>query len=54
MPYLIWSTKGEQAQIERRMKARAAILAGRSANPELGLLIEENGIPSGTRRVPQN
>jgi len=51
MPYLIWSTKGEQAQIERRMKARAAILAGRSANPELGLLIEENGIPSGTRRV---
>lgn len=51
MPYLVWSTKGEQAQIERRMKARAAILAGRSANPELGLLIEENGIPSGTRRV---
>ncbi|MBE4459593.1 DEAD/DEAH box helicase [Vibrio parahaemolyticus] len=51
MPYLVWSTKGEQAQIERRMKARAAILDGRSANPELGLLIEENGIPSGTRRV---
>lgn len=51
MPYLAWSTKGEQAQIERRMKARAAILAGRSANPELGVLIEENGIPSGTRRV---
>lgn len=51
MPYLVWSTKGEQAQIERRMKARAAILAGRSANPELGLVIEENGIPSGTRRV---
>lgn len=36
MPYLVWSTKGEQAQIERRMKARAAILDGRSANPELG------------------
>lgn len=50
-PYLVWSTKGEQTQIERRMKARAAILTGRSANPELGLLIEENGIPSGTRRV---
>lgn len=51
MPYLVWSTKGEQTQIERRMKARKAILLGRSANPELGLLIEKKGIPSGTRRI---
>ena len=40
---LILSLKGEVAQIERRMNARQAILEGRSANPQLGLLIEERG-----------
>ncbi len=40
---LILSLKGDVAQIERRMNARQAILEGRSANPQLGLLIEEKG-----------
>ncbi|PKG48419.1 DEAD/DEAH box helicase [Halomonas sp. MES3-P3E] len=40
---LILSLKGDVTQIERRMAARQAILEGRSANPQLGLLIEEHG-----------
>jgi hypothetical protein len=40
---LILSLAGEVAQIKRRMNARQAILEGRSANPQLGLLIEEQG-----------
>lgn len=40
---LILSLKGDVTQIERRMNARQAILEGRSANPQLGLLIEEQG-----------
>ncbi|GAB4137640.1 MAG: hypothetical protein Kow0040_24450 [Thermogutta sp.] len=40
---LILSLVGEIIQIKRRMKARRLILEGRSANPQLGLLIEENG-----------
>lgn len=40
---LIFSLAGEIAQIKRRMAARRAILEGRSANPQLGVLIEENG-----------
>jgi len=39
----ILSLKGDVTQIERRMAARQAILEGRSANPQLGLLIEEHG-----------
>lgn len=35
---------GEIAQIKRRMTARRLILEGRSANPHLGVLIEENGV----------
>ncbi|EPB0854871.1 DEAD/DEAH box helicase [Yersinia enterocolitica] len=42
--FLILSINGDKIQIERRMQARSAILAGRSANPLLGLLIEENGV----------
>lgn len=49
--YIVWSTKGEQIQIERRMKARSAILEGRSANPLLGLLIEEGGVLPKIQRV---
>jgi len=41
--FLILSINGDKTQIERRMKARSAILEGRSANPLLGLIIEENG-----------
>ena len=37
----------------RRMRARAAILEGRSANPSLGLLIEDNGILPQVQRVTQ-
>lgn len=40
---LILSLAGETTQIKRRMAARQAILEGRSANPQLGLLIEERG-----------
>lgn len=51
LPYLVWSTKGEQIQIERRMRARSAILEGRCANPLLGLLIEEGGTLPDIQRV---
>lgn len=40
---LILSLAGEIAQIKRRMAARSAIVEGRAANPQLGLLIEERG-----------
>jgi len=40
---LVLSLAGEVAQIKRRMLARKAILEGRAANPQLGLLIEEQG-----------
>lgn len=46
---LILSLAGEIAQIKRRMFARKKILEGRSANPQLGLLIEENGEIAPTR-----
>jgi len=46
---LILSLAGEIAQIKRRMSARKAILEGRSANPQLGLLIEEKGKIAPTR-----
>jgi DNA polymerase III delta prime subunit len=38
---LILSILGDFAQIERRIKARRAVKEGRSANPLLGLIIEE-------------
>lgn len=41
--WLIYSIAGEVAQIKRRMTARKQIQTGRAANPNLGLLIEENG-----------
>ncbi|MER2512943.1 MAG: AAA domain-containing protein [Nitrosomonas ureae] len=47
---LVLSLKGDVAQIERRMNARQAILEGRSANPQLGLLIEEQGQIARTRK----
>ena len=37
------SMAGDVAQIKRRLHARKAILKGRSANPQLGLLVEEKG-----------
>ncbi|MFN4002080.1 DEAD/DEAH box helicase [Microcella sp.] len=40
---LVLSLQGEVAQIRRRHSARKAIVQGRSANPQLGLIIEENG-----------
>ena len=49
--WLILPVAGEVAQIRRRMQARASIVAGRSANPSLALLIEEKGrVPP--RRLP--
>ncbi|GIW92910.1 MAG: hypothetical protein KatS3mg110_0951 [Pirellulaceae bacterium] len=46
---LILSLVGHVAQIKRRMFARKAILEGRAANPQLGLLIEEKGRIAPTR-----
>lgn len=46
---LILSLAGEIAQIKRRMNARKTIIEGRSANPQLGLLIEEKGEITQTR-----
>jgi len=46
---LILSLAGEIAQIKRRMFARRLILDGRSANGQLGLLVEENGEIAPTR-----
>ena len=43
--FLILSLSGESTQIERRMEARRLVLEGRSANPMLGLIIEEDGMP---------
>jgi hypothetical protein len=40
---LLLSTRGNVAQIKRRERARRQILEGKSANPQLGLLIEEGG-----------
>jgi superfamily I DNA/RNA helicase len=40
---IIMSMIGHVAQIKRRLQARRRILEGRSANPQLGLLIEERG-----------
>ena len=41
--WLIYPYKGQIAQIRRRKKAREDIQSGLSANPSLGLLIEEDG-----------
>ncbi len=49
--YLILSLSGERAQIQRRTEARRLIQEGRSANPLLGLLIEENGVPPPPLRI---
>lgn len=46
---LILSLAGDIAQIKRRMQARRAILEGRAANPQLGLLIEKGGRIAPTR-----
>jgi hypothetical protein len=49
---LVLSLAGEITQIKRRISARRAILEGRAANPQLGLLIEEKGQIAPTR-LPQ-
>ncbi|GHG74461.1 hypothetical protein GCM10010919_27940 [Alishewanella longhuensis] len=49
--FLILSINGDKRQIERRMRARSAILEGRCANPLLGLLIEEGGTLPDIQRV---
>lgn len=46
---LIMSMVGHMAQVTRRRHARRQILEGRSANPQLGLLIEEKGEPTSLR-----
>jgi DNA polymerase III delta prime subunit len=49
--FLILSINGDKIQIERRMRARSAILEGRCANPLLGLLIDEGGRLPDIQRV---
>lgn len=46
---LEYSMVGELVQIKRRANARKVIKDGRSANPQLGLLIEENGVVTSLR-----
>lgn len=41
--FLVLAADGDLTQMERRLKARRQIKAGKSANPLLGLIIEENG-----------
>ena len=41
--FLVLSINGDTTQVKRRMTARQLICEGRSANPLLGLLIEEGG-----------
>lgn len=50
---LVYSIVGEIAQIKRRMAARNTILAGRSTNPALGLLIEEKGKILPAQKMPK-
>ncbi len=45
----ILSLGGDIAQIKRRMQARRSILEGRTANPQLGLMIEKGGRIAPTR-----
>ena len=45
----ILSLSGDIAQIKRRIQARRSILEGRSANPQIGLLIEQGGRIATTR-----
>lgn len=49
--FLILSLSGDTAQVKRREAARKAILEGRSANPQLGLLVEEKGVPAPIRQT---
>ena len=49
---LVLSIAGETTQIRRRAKARKLVVEGRSANPQLGLLIEQGAIVN-TLRSPQ-
>ena len=51
--WLIYSVAGEVAQMNRRAAARNAIMNGRSANPDLGLLIEEGGRIPPSRQHPK-
>ncbi|MBF0314285.1 MAG: AAA family ATPase [Oligoflexia bacterium] len=51
--FFILSINGDKKQIERRMKARQAILEGRCANPLLGLLIEEEGTLPEIQRISE-
>ncbi|AHV95634.1 DEAD/DEAH box helicase [Paenibacillus sabinae] len=52
--FLLLSIQGDKAQIKRKLKARKLILEGRSANPLLGLLIEEDGELPDTQRVTKH
>jgi hypothetical protein len=50
---LVLSLAGEIAQVKRRISARKMILEGRSANPQLGLLVEEKGEIAAPRPSPK-
>jgi superfamily I DNA and/or RNA helicase len=49
--FLVYSILGDKVQIRRKKEARQAIISGKSANPMLGLLIEENGELPNIQRV---
>ena len=49
---LVLSLSGDQIQIDRRNRARALILEGRSANPLLGMIIEDGSELPAARPLP--
>ena len=51
--FAIVSMSSERIQIERRMDARKQVVHARSANPQLGLLIEEDGDIPEVARSPK-
>lgn len=50
--FLFLSMMGDAIQVRRRLKARNMVLTGRSANPYLGVLIEEQGELPPLRNMP--
>lgn len=48
--FFLFSMRGERTQIQRRMEARRRVVEGSSANPILGMIIEEGAdVPKGAK-----
>ncbi len=51
--YLVLSMMGEQIQIQRRMEARRRVMQARSANPLLGVIIEDDADVPEVKKPPK-